>query len=457
MSEDCTATEANMSRIPSPELRVISSYQVSPPPGTVGDSTLPLTYLDLFWLGAGSVERVFFYPLAVSASHFVHSVVPSLESSLSVALRNFYPLAGKIRHSAARADGYELHYADGDSVLFTVAEYSGDFDDLSSDHPRLFNDLLPLLPELPQSSTGGNGLRLLAVQATLFPERGVAIGITVHHAACDGSSTIQFVSAWATACAGAGVAPPPLIDRSIISDPDDLYSFFYNEIVKGESVQTMMHQKAPADAVLQTFTIGKKQIMKLKKLVTQSGDLSFRCSTLVVAFAYVWVCHVKARLPESNDKRVIMGFAGNLRARLKPPIPAPYFGNCLSAALTETKAGELTKENAVVAAARLIGEAIEAFKEKPFKDVEKWPELSKILGETDMLGVAGSPTFKVYDVDFGWGRPKKVEITSIAKTGAMAVAESREEEGGVEIGLMKPKAEMAMFEKHFNDGLKTIP
>ncbi|KAG6496192.1 phenolic glucoside malonyltransferase 1-like [Zingiber officinale] len=456
MSEEFTVTEVNMSRIPSPELRVISGYQVSPPPGTVSDSTLPLTYLDLLWLGAGSVERVFFYPLAVSASHFVHSVVPALESSLSVALRNFYPLAGKIRHSAARADGYELHYADGDSVPFTVAEYTGDFDDLSGDHPRPFNDLLPLLPELPQSSTDGDGLRLLAVQATLFPERGVAIGITLHHAVCDGSSTIRFVSAWATACAGAGVAPPPVIDRSLISDRDDLYSFLYKEIVKGESVQAMMHQKSPPDAVLQTFTIGKNQIQKLKRLVTQSGDLSFRCSTLVVAFAYVWVCHVKARLPESTDKIVIMGFAGDLRARLKPPIPAPYFGNCLSGALTQTKAGELTKEKAVAAAARLIGEAIEAFKEGPFKDVEEWPKLGKTLREADIFSVAGSPTFKVYDVDFGWGRPKKVEITSIAKTGAMAVAESREEEGGVEIGLVKPEAEMAMFEKHFNDGLKTI-
>lgn len=456
MSEEFAPTHVNMSPIPSPELRVISNYQVSPPPGTIGESTLPLTYLDLLWLGAGSVERVFFYPLAVSASHFIHSVVPALESSLSVALRNFYPLAAKIRHSATRPDGYEIHYVDGDSVPFTVAEYSGDFDDLSGDHPRPFNDLLPLVPELPQSGTDGDGLRLLAVQATLFPERGVAIGIAVHHSACDGSSTIRFVSAWATACAGVGVAPLPLIDRSMISDPDDLYTVFYNGMIKGEAVQTMMHQKAQPDAVLETFTIGKNQIQKLKRLVTQSGDLSFRCSTIVVAFAYVWVCHVKARLPQTSDKRVIMGVAGDLRARLKPPIPAAYFGNCVSGAITETKAGDLTEENAVVVAARLIGEAIEAFKEEPFKGVAEWPESSKTFCEADILSVAGSPTFKVYDVDFGWGRPKKVEITAIAKTGAMAVAESRDEEGGVEIGLVKPKAEMAMFEKHFHDGLKTI-
>ncbi|XP_074581295.1 phenolic glucoside malonyltransferase 1-like [Curcuma longa] len=445
-----------MSSISSPELRIIGTYQVSPPPRTVDESALSLTFLDLLWLQAGSVERVFFYPLAVSVSHFIDSVVPTLKSSLSVALRSFYPLAGKIRRSAARPDGYEIHYADGDCVPFTVAEHSGDFDDLSGDYPRPVNDLLPLLPELPPSSTDGDGLRVMALQATLFPERGVAVGVTVHHSACDGSSSIRFISAWAAACAGAGVVVPPVIDRTVISDPDDLYSVFYKGFVKGQSIQSMMHQKAPPDAVLESFTIGKNHIQKLKELVTQSGDLSFRCSTVVVAFAYVWVCHVKARLPGISNKRIFMAFAADCRARLKPPIPAAFFGNCISGCVAEAKAWVLANEIGVVAAARLIGEAIEVFKENPLKGYEQLPELFKIVSEADMLSVAGSPMFKVYDVNFGWGKPKKVEITSIAKTGAISVAESRQEEGGVEIGLVRPKAEMQLFEKHFYDGLKML-
>ncbi|KAG6477787.1 phenolic glucoside malonyltransferase 1-like [Zingiber officinale] len=438
----------------SPELRVIKRYEVSPPPGTVDDSTLSLTYLDLLWLKNGSVERVFFYPLAVSVSHFIDSVVPTLKSSLSAALRHFYPLAGKIRSSAASSDGYEIHYADGDSVPFTVAEYSGDFDDLSSDHPRLFNDMLPLLPELPESSIDNNGIRLLALQATLFPERGVAVGISVHHGACDGSSSTRFLSAWASACAGAGVMVPPVIDRSMITDPDDLYSVFLNGIVRRQSNTSMMHLKAPPDAVLQSFTIGKYHIQKLKELVMQSGDLSFRCSTVVAAFAYVWVCHFKARLPEISSKCILMAMAGDCRPWLKPPVPAAFFGNCITFAFTEAKACDLEKENGVAAAARLIGKAVQVFKENPLKDAKHWPGGFKIEKEPDFLTVAGSPTFKVYNLDFGWGRPKKVEITSIGKTGAISVAESRQEEGGVEIGLVRPKAEMQLFEKHFYDGLK---
>ena len=73
-----------------------------------------------------------------------------------------------------------------------------------------------------------------------------------------------------------------------------------------------------------------------------------------------------------------------------------------------------------------------------------------------VLSVAGSPKFRAYDVDFGFGRPKKVEIVSVTKTGAMSVAESRDEQGGIQIGIGFPKDEMDCFKKCFIDGLKNL-
>ncbi|KAG6476558.1 phenolic glucoside malonyltransferase 1-like [Zingiber officinale] len=443
-----------------PELRVLETCQVSPPPGAVAESTLPLTYLDLIWLKAGTVERLFFYPFAgVSTSHFVDSIVPSLKASLAVTLRSFYPLAGKISRSPTREDGFDIHYADGDSVSFTVAEHDGDFHELSGGGPRLVNMLVPLLPELPRD--GGDGFRLLALQATVFPDRGVAVGVSVHHAACDGSSSMRFMAAWAAAAASAGAAQvaPPVLERSFISDPDDLYTFFYKGISTDQTIETMLHQTTSPDAVLESFTIGKKHIDKLKELATGgAAGASFHCSTVVVAYAYAWVCHVKTRRPKNDkDKHAFMGFVADCRGRLKPPVPAAYFGNCLSGCLVESEIGDLTGKDGVATAAREIGKAIEAFKEGPFKAfTEELPKRYQALVAEQPLSVAGSPKFKVYDVDFGWGRPSKVEITSIAKTSAMAVAESREEEGGVEIGLVKPQAEMEAFEKEFYGGLQLL-
>ncbi|WOL06201.1 phenolic glucoside malonyltransferase 1-like [Canna indica] len=444
------------------EIRVIERSQVSPPPGTtVAESILPLTFLDLFWLNAGVVERVFFYSLPHSTSYFVDSILPNLKSSLSVALQQFYPLAGKLRRSPDRDDGYELHYVDGDAVAFTVAEHGGgsgdDFDDLSGSHARDVKRVVPLIPQLPRPD-GDGGKRLLALQVTVFPNRGVALGVTVHHAACDGSSSMQFMSWWTAACARTGglavaTPPPPVLDRSLVKDPQDLYSLYYKGIgVGGEATETMAKKAAALDTAIGTFTLGAEHITRLKEMVSSRAKV--RCSTIVVTFAFAWVCLVKARAIESDELSLLI-FAAECREKLRAPLPASYFGNCISGCLVDLTAGELTGEDGVAAAARVIGKAIEELKKKgdPFDDAAHWPEKYKNLMSQQVLSVAGSPRFRVYDMDFGWGRPRKVEIPSIRYTGAMAAAESREEEGGVEIGFVLPKHEMEEFEKHFTGGL----
>ncbi|CAL9051664.1 unnamed protein product [Musa banksii] len=65
---------------------------------SIAESTLPLTFFDLAWVNAGAVERVFFYHIPHSTSDFFDSILPDLKSSLSLALQQFYRLAGKICH-----------------------------------------------------------------------------------------------------------------------------------------------------------------------------------------------------------------------------------------------------------------------------------------------------------------------------------------------------------------------
>ncbi|RZR75340.1 hypothetical protein BHM03_00055132 [Ensete ventricosum] len=181
-----------------PAFRVIERARVSPPPGGVSESTLPLSFFDLAWVNAGAVERVIFYHLPHSTSYFFDSILHDIKSSLSLALQQFYPLAGKICHPF---DKYEIHYADGDSVPFRVAEYEADFEDISSSHARDIDVLRPLVPQQPKSDAGR--VPLLALQVTVFPNQGAAIGVAVHHAACDGLSSIRFMSCWASTCAQA--------------------------------------------------------------------------------------------------------------------------------------------------------------------------------------------------------------------------------------------------------------
>ncbi|KAI9082922.1 hypothetical protein K1719_035065 [Acacia pycnantha] len=55
---------------------------------------------------------------------------------------------------------------------------------------------------------------------------------------------------------------------------------------------------------------------------------------------------------------------------------------------------------------------------------KRWISDMEIFGLTDtyrIFSAAGSPRFEVYNSDFGWGRPKKVEIVPIDNTGAFSL------------------------------------
>jgi hypothetical protein len=80
--------------------------------------------------------------------------------------------------------------------------------------------------------------------------------------------------------------------------------------------------------------------------------------------------------------------------------------------------------------------------------------MKEAAGGAALLSVAGSHQFEVYGTDFGWGKPEKVEITSIDRTGAISLAERKDGNGGVEIGLVLEKHEMEKFTSLFVDGLK---
>ncbi|KAG6521367.1 hypothetical protein ZIOFF_018483 [Zingiber officinale] len=184
----------------------------------------------------------------------------------------------------------------------------------------------------------------------------------------------------------------------------------------------MLYQTTSSDVVLESFKIRKKHINKLKELAMEGpATASFHCSTVVVAYAYARVCHIKTRWPKNNDKNKHAFLVGDQQ---------PH-----------RQSGDDHEGNR---------DAIMAFKEGPFKALtEELPKRYKALLVEPLLSVVepfiGLLKFKVYDMNFRWERLSKVEITPIDKTGAMAVAESKEEEGSIEMGLMKPHTEMETF------------
>nr|CAD1820979.1 unnamed protein product [Ananas comosus var. bracteatus] len=330
--------------------------------------------------------------------------------------------------------------------------------------PPLRRALLARPPAPPSSGDddGDGSIPLAAVQVTVFPSRGICVGLSVHHVACDDSSSMHFVRSWAAACQLGGAEPPatapPFYDRSVIADPNGLCSKTLAEMrqLAANGPPPPPPEKPPL--LIASFSLGRDWIEQLKQRVTAKAaenGLAIHSSTFVAACAFAWICLIKSQRGSANKKSAHLLFSVECRSRLNPPIPEEYFGNCLRPCFVEAKMADLVEKDGVLAAAMAIGRAIKGLENGVLEGAEGWMQkILSILPEGPM-SVAGSPRFQVYGTDFGWGRPKKVDLPSIEKTpGTVSLAESSDEQGGVEIGLVLPKDEMDAFQSCFYDELK---
>ncbi|KAG2662619.1 coumaroyl-CoA:anthocyanidin 3-O-glucoside-6''-O-coumaroyltransferase 2-like [Panicum virgatum] len=438
----------------------------SPPaPGGV----LPLTFFDVPWLFTGPVERVFFYPYPHTAEQFSARLLPPLVSSLSAALHWFYPLLGRVRPCPDGGGGYEFFSAGGDAgeegVELTVAESSDDFDELSGGGPRDVARLYALVPQLPRTEDGT--FALAAAQVTLFAGRGIAVGVSIHHVACDDSSYMHFVKTWAGQCrvaageesAEGALPPPPLLDRGVVADPEGLAARTLDEMRKlAANAPPPPPPPPPTKLVIASFAVSRDHIDKLKQRIVAEGSGRVHCSAFTMACAFAWACLARVDGGCADaERRAHLLFSVECRRRLAPPIPQEYLGNCLRPCFVEVGLGELLGGDGVVAGAAAIGASIRALDDGVLAGADGWfPKILSLVPERPM-SVGGSPRYGVYETDFGLGRPTKVELVSIDKTpGTVSLAEGRDAQAGIEIGVVLPEAEMARFSSCFSDGLEQL-
>ncbi|KAK8521198.1 hypothetical protein V6N13_077313 [Hibiscus sabdariffa] len=457
-------------------LKVLDSSCVSPPPGSVPTISLPLTYFDMPWLACAHIERLFFYEFPHPTLHFMETTLPMLKRSLSLTLQHFFPYAANVVCPQSPGKPY-IHYTEGGSVAFTVAESTADFDHVVADYPRDVKLLHHFVPQLPPAHVTEDGTRVLptlAFQVTVFPNSGICIGSSYCHGVGDGKSFMHFMRSWTSVYRSGGDLTClenslPLTNRDVIKDSGGLESGQlknYWHWVSSCGENSAPTQDITAGKVRATFMLSRAHAERLKHLVTAVDTEQHHISTFVVTCAFIWVCLIKSKesvadnpSPDDDGDKLYYYFlfACDGRNRLEFPVPATYFGNCLKPCVVDVKKSELMGEDGIVLAAKAIGKTIKETAGQGLGEAENW--LSTIIERARagrLTTIAGSPKLRAYDTDFGWGRPRKVELTHIDYDGAISMTECRDGQGGIEAGVALNKNQMDEFVTAFEQNLKQL-
>ncbi|KAJ7963743.1 phenolic glucoside malonyltransferase 1-like [Quillaja saponaria] len=462
-------------------VKILEVLHVAPPLESVANSfSLSLTFFDLLWLRSPPPQIIFFYEFSHPPTVFFDSALPNLKQSLSLTLYHFIPLAGTLTwpHNSHKPI---INYIPGyDSVSLTIAESNTqNFRHLSGTNNLCgVTECHPLLPNLTISHEKAS---LLSIQVTLFPNSGFCIGITLHHVVMDGKTFTSFMKSWAyISCSmlrgdqsllSTSTAVPlpeyltPFFDRNVIKDPTGIAAVYLNEWLKqdgGPNNRSLMVEdlKVIPDELRGAFELPGSNIEKLRQLVITKlkvKKVKHYLSNFTLTCAFVWFCLVKAQQEELiKHLNVAFSFTVDCRSRLEPPISSSYFGNCVGfkEIVVNTKAvlgkdGFIVVVEALSNAVRSLGYGWLLSKAKTWVS----PTFNLQSDSFRRLGAAGSDKFDNYSVDYGWGRPNKVEMTSIDKTGSVCFGGKGN--GGVEVNVVLKKHEMEAFASHFVEGLKS--
>ncbi|KAK6157220.1 hypothetical protein DH2020_011468 [Rehmannia glutinosa] len=451
---------------------LLETCRIAPPPaGDAADQLIvPLTYLDMRWIHFIPIHCLLFYEYPCSKVYFTETLLPKLKQSLSVTLKHYLPLAGNLVYPLNTDEKPVFRYVPGDSVSLTIAESSNDFDEHVGNHARdadQFYDFVPELPPVKLDESNYQTIPVIALRVTLFPNLGICVGYSYHHSIGDWSSIVGFIRAWASVNKFGGddefltkqaESSRPIFDRSVINDPIGIDSIYWKVI--REIPLKLSSFPLPTNRVRATFILHRADIKNLKDLVLDKKPDLVQVSSFVVTVSYVWTCFVKSGEELVDDDVLeLFIFSVDVRARIDPPVPANYFGNCLGYGVGKIEHKRLVGDEGFVIAAEDIALDIKNRannKDQVLKGVENWMSVDtkKSIG-IRALGVSGSPKFDLASADFGWGKAKKLEILSIdGENYSMSLCKSTDSDGGLEVGLSLPRERMEAFAAIFAHGLK---
>ncbi|KAL0327892.1 UNVERIFIED_CONTAM: Anthocyanidin 3-O-glucoside 6''-O-acyltransferase [Sesamum calycinum] len=147
-------------------------------------------------------------------------------------------------------------------------------------------------------------------------------------------------------------------------------------------------------------------IKKLKDAILSRNPGLVHTSSFVVMAAHIWTCLVRSlaageeeRADDDGDELQTFLFPVDSRARLDPPVPGNYFGNCLSYGMVRIRHQDLVGNEGFFLAAESIADVIKNRvndKEKIFAGAENWLTEVGPVTQSCFFAVSGSARVDLY-------------------------------------------------------------
>ncbi|KAK9096986.1 hypothetical protein Sjap_022483 [Stephania japonica] len=385
------------------------------------------------------------------------AIADHLKSSLSCALAQFFPLAGRL--VTKKQDDPQSYYvyldctdAKGVQFIHAVAEFA--IADIVSpiDVPPVVQSLFPLVQGTVNHD--GHTLPLVIVQVTELTD-GIFIACSVNHAVADGTTYWNFINKWSeisrthveletnwNAQFVVSASDPAIITKRWFIDNQgpiiNLPFTHHDEFIDRSFTPPPLRER------MFHFSAESLKQLKIKANSDQPNDTRIEISTFQALIALVWTSMTRARRTPL-DKKTTCKLAVNNRSRMCPKLSQYYLGNCVQIVSASATAAEILNNSSygsgVGCAAWLLKKAVTEHSEEKVREwLEGWAKepsiyrVGRVIDEYSVV-VSGSHRFKMFGNDFGWGEVVAVRSGFGNKYDGKVMAYEGSEKGSVDLEI----------------------
>nr|XP_043610431.1 benzyl alcohol O-benzoyltransferase-like [Erigeron canadensis] len=374
-----------------------------------------------------------------------------IREALAKVLVFYYPFAGRLREGSGRKLMVDCT---AEGALFTEAEADVTLEEFGDRlHPPF-----PCIEELLYDIPGSNGILdapLLLIQVTRLSCGGFIFASRMNHTMCDGQGAMQFLIALGEiARCASQPSILPVWERELLFARDPPHVNFTDHPEYKEKPNSKHPQLKMDDQMTQkTFLFRPSEISALRRFVPD--DIK-TCTTNEILTASIWRCRTIALEPNPEQEMRFM-FPVNARAKLNPPLPIGYYGNCVVHPLVRSTARDLSTKP-LAHALRLVMSAKSIVTEEFVRStvdllaIRRWTSLNF----ESTYAISNLTRVGFNEINFGWGKATYAgpafggfafnpEIFSYLVSSTNSKGES-----GIMISLSLPKAAMEKFMKELN-------